>query len=111
MGTATLAVRPTPSDFGARKVRIAIVAQNARADGFMVDDVADGVWTAGARIFAHRVHAGLLQRTIAVLSALDRQDRLGRTTGSAAAADVTARADADHRANGERWQHPALGWI
>lgn len=75
----------------------------------MIDDVADGVGPARARIPTDRVHARALRRAIIVLGALDLEDRLGGTAGTTAAADVAAGTHAHHSAHRMCRQYPALG--
>lgn len=75
----------------------------------MIRHSAFRVRATSAGVPAHRVHASLLRRTLAVPGALDVEDGLRGATGSAAAAHVAAGADADHGANGVGGQDPALG--
>lgn len=77
----------------------------------MIDDVADGVGSAGARVSADRVHAGAFWGAVVILGTLDLEDRLGGAAGTAAAADVAARAHAHHGANRARRQYPTFGRI
>lgn len=65
----------------------------------MIDDIANGVGPARARISADGVDAGPLGRTVVVLAALNLDDRRGGAAGAAAAAHVSAGTHADHSAD------------
>lgn len=75
----------------------------------MIDDIANRVRPARARIPADRVHAGSFRGTVVVLGALDLQDRLGGLTSTAAAADIPAGTHAYHGAYRMRRQDTTLG--
>lgn len=75
----------------------------------MIDDIANRVGPARARVPADRVHAGPFRGTVVVLGTLDLQDRRGGLAGTAAAADVSAGAHAHHGAYRMRRQNTTLG--
>lgn len=75
----------------------------------MIDDFANGVRSARARISTHRVDAGSLRWTVIVLGAFDLEDRLGSLTSTASAADISAGAHAHHGAYRMCRQNPAFG--
>lgn len=77
----------------------------------MIDDFANGVRSARARILAHRVDAGSLRWTVIVLDAFDLKDRLGSLTSTATAADISARAHAYHGAYRICRQNPTFRWF
>jgi len=95
--------------FRANDIRIPVVSQRARTYRLVIDNIADSVRATGARVPADRVHARSLRRTVVVPGALDLENRLGGTAGTATAADVTAGTHADHGAHWMRWQDSTLG--
>lgn len=107
--TAAIAVRSTSCNSRASNIRISVVSQRARTYRFVIDDIANGVGSARARIPAHRVDAGSLRWTVVVLGTLDLKDRLGSLTGTAAAADVSAGTHANHGTYRIRRQDSTLG--
>lgn len=75
----------------------------------MIDDVAIGVRSAGARVFAEGIDAGLRWLAVAVAGALQLDKWNRGLAGTASAADVAAWTDANHRANRKCRQDVALG--
>ena len=107
MRSWTVIVRTADAYWQTVGIWVAVVASEARADRFVVDDVANGVGTAGTRVPADGINAGPLDWTVAVGLALDSRDGRDDLAGAAAAADVAARTDADHRPHGQAGQHLA----
>lgn len=98
MRAAAFTVRPA-ADLHALDLRVAVVAVATRAHGFVVAYPAFGVRSAIARIAADIVDARLLGGALGVGQTAVRSHRLQRFAGSVAAAHVTLRAHADHRAH------------
>lgn len=85
------------------EIGISVVAADARANRFVVDDVAVGVGAAIARIFAKSIDASFGWFAIVVAGAFELDERFGGFASAAAAADVSAGADTDHGAYRMRW--------
>lgn len=77
----------------------------------MIDDIANSVGSAGARIPAHCIDAGSLRWTVVILGAFDLKNRLGSLASSAAAANISAGTGANHSTYGIRRQDSTLRWI
>lgn len=75
----------------------------------MIHNNAFRIGSTSARIFADRVHTGLIRWTVVVFSTFNALNRLCSSTCTAAAADVTAWTYAHHRADRVSWQYPAFG--
>jgi hypothetical protein len=69
----------------------------------VIANVADSVGTASAGVSADGIDASTFDRTVGVGRALDLNDRWYNLTGTAAAADISARANADHCAYWQAW--------